>query len=92
MPQFAFLHGNVEIGVCLKDSVKGFRGDAYRKCVQPFKAATLLYPVRNKNYSADPFTANEWAVLKESLGQAYMVTIFGYSAPTAKKALTEKDT
>jgi hypothetical protein len=72
--------------------VKGFRGDAYRKCEQPFKVTTLLYPVRNKNYSADPFTANEWAVLKESLGQAYMVTIFGYSAPTAKKALTEKDT
>jgi hypothetical protein len=89
MPKLAFLHGNVEVGVCLKDSVKGFRCDTCRKCGQPFKVTTLLYPVRNKNYSEDPFIANEWAVLKESLGQAYMVTIFGYSAPTTDAAAVE---
>jgi hypothetical protein len=52
MPQLAFLHGNVEVGVWLKDSVKGFRGDICAKCGNPFEATTLLYPVRNKNYCA----------------------------------------
>ena len=89
MPQLAFLHGNVEVGVCLKDLVKGFRGDICAKCGNPFEATTLLYPVRNKNYSADPFIANEWAVLKTYLSQAYIVTIFGYSAPTTDAAAVE---
>ncbi|MFZ0960581.1 MAG: hypothetical protein WAO35_06715 [Terriglobia bacterium] len=49
-------------------------------------ATTLLYPVRNKDYKSDPFIANEWSVLKKTLDEAYMLTIFGYSAPTTDAA------
>ena len=89
LPQLAFLHGNVEIAVCIKDGVKGFRGDTCRKCGQPLEPTTLLYPVRNKDYNSDPFIANEWSVLREFLKEAYMVTIFGYSAPTTDAAAVE---
>lgn len=89
LPQLAFLHGNVEIAVCIKDCVKGFRGDTCRKCGQSLEATPLLYPVRNKDYKSDPFIANEWLVLKKILKEAYMVTIFGYSAPTTDAAAVE---
>jgi len=89
LPHLALLHGNVEIGVCLKDGVKGFRGDTCEKCGQLLQPTTLLYPVRNKDYSADLFIANEWSVLKHFLNEAYMVTIFGYSAPTTDAAAVD---
>lgn len=89
LPRLAFLHGNVEIAACIKDAVKGFRGDTCRKCGQPLQATPLLYPVRNKDYNSNPFIANEWAELKDSLERAYMVTIFGYSAPTTDAAAFE---
>jgi hypothetical protein len=81
LPQLAFLHGNVEIAFCVKDQVKGFRGDICRKCDQMLEPTTLLYPVRKKDYKSDPFIANERSVLKDFLNEAYMLTIFGYGAP-----------
>jgi hypothetical protein len=89
LPQLAFLHGNVEIGVCIKDRVKGFRGESCQKCGEVFRPTTLLYPVRNKDYNSDAFIANEWAVLEKLLKEAYLVTIFGYSAPTTDAAAVE---
>lgn len=89
LPQIAFLHGNVHIGVCEKDRVKGFRGDVCGKCGRPFSPTRLLYPVRNKDYKSDPFIANEWALLETYLKKAYMLSIFGYSAPTTDAAAVE---
>jgi hypothetical protein len=89
LPNVVFLHGNVETAVCIKDGVKGFRGNECEKCGQPLEPTTLLYPVRNKDYSTDPFIANEWSVLKHFLNEAYMATIFGYSAPTTDAAAVD---
>jgi hypothetical protein len=41
----------------------------------------LLYPVKHKNYTSDPFIHSEWAQLQVAMEHAYLVTIFGYSAP-----------
>jgi hypothetical protein len=82
LPEIAFLHGNVETAVCLKDRAKGFRGQPCQKCGEPLEPAKLLYPVKHKDYTADPFIANEWALLKWFLQRAYMLTIFGYGAPS----------
>src|SRR5271163_170496 len=82
LPQLAFLHGNVEIAVCLKDGVKGFRWQQCQKCGEPLQPTKLLYPVRHKDYNADPFIADEWKHLASFLGRAYMLTVFGYSAPS----------
>ena len=89
LPQLVFLHGNVEIAVCAKHRVKGVRGDICRECRRPLSPTKLLYPVRNKNYKSDSFIANEWAILEEYLKEAYMISIFGYSAPTTDAAAVD---
>lgn len=81
VPKLLFLHGNVEVGLCPIDRVKGFRGDNCQKCGAPLQPSRLLYPVRQKNYNSDPFIESEWKELESALGRGYMLTIFGYSAP-----------
>lgn len=81
LPRILFLHGNVDIGVCVEHSQKGFREDRCGMCHRPLKPLPLLYPVVKKNYSSDPFIANEWKELQGILGKAYLLTIVGYAAP-----------
>ncbi len=85
----AFLHGNVEIAICAQDRVKGFQGTICQHCRQPLTPTRLLYPVQNKDYKTDRFIASEWALLETYLSAAYMLTIFGYSAPTTDAAAVE---
>jgi hypothetical protein len=81
LPQILFLHGNVEIGVCRKHRIKKFIGDRCSICGEEVEPTELLYPIRNKNYSEDPFINGEWSTLRLYLNQAYFLTIFGYAAP-----------
>lgn len=81
LPQMVFLHGNVGVGVCLEDRVKGFMGDTCHKCGRPLGPTKLLYPIGQKNYDSDPFIRGEWEILREAISEAYMMQIFGYSAP-----------
>jgi len=80
LPQLAFLHGNVAVGYCLKDNVIGNVGMPCR-CGEPLAPTKLLFPIKNKDYSSDEAIAKSWKSLKNALEVAYMVTIFGYSAP-----------
>ena len=82
LPQIGFLHGNVEIAVCLKDRIKGFHWQPCRTCGQSLQPTRLLYPVRHKNYNSDPLIAGEWSLLKTFLQKGYTLTIFGYGAPS----------
>lgn len=52
-------------------------------CDKSFNHSKLLYPVKHKNYQEDDFIADQWKKLQYYLDQAYMFTIFGYSAPTS---------
>jgi hypothetical protein len=81
LPNTVFLHGNVAIGICLKDKVKGYVWDTCPKCGKKFTPTKLLYPIKQKEYIKDPFIENEWNELEYFLGNAYFFTIFGYSAP-----------
>jgi hypothetical protein len=81
LPRILFLHGNVEIEICLSDRTKAFRGDTCRKCGGSLAPSKLLFPVRQKNYKSDSFIAMEWKELEASLNNGYMLTIFGYGAP-----------
>jgi hypothetical protein len=93
MPKLAFLHGNVAVGYCGEHRTCGWYDDICRMCNKPFSPSPLLFPVRNKDYTGQPFIRSEWARLKRDLGTAYFVTIFGYSAPitdvAARNALLE---
>jgi len=94
LPKLAFLHGNVDIGFCIEHRRSGFMDQKCSVCSKPFVASKLLYPVKHKNYSEDPFIAGEWKHFRHYLSQAYFVTIFGYSAPVtdieAKTLMLEK--
>lgn len=83
LPQVLFLHGNVEIGICRKHRAKGFKRSTCYFCGKELEPTQLLYPVQDKDYSNDPFVSSEWAALNEVLKHNYLLTIFGYAAPTS---------
>ena len=81
LPNLAFLHGNVLVGYCLDHKYGGMIDNICIECRKPFQPSRLLYPVRQKNYAADPYTQDNWKAVRNAFRQAYLVTIFGYSAP-----------
>jgi hypothetical protein len=80
LPSIAYLHGSAAVGYCMKDRKKGAVGTPCPACGNLFMPAQLLFPIE-KNYSADPAIDAEWRGLRAALNSAYMLTIFGYSAP-----------
>lgn len=90
-PQVAFLHGNVAVGFCGEHSQCGWHDDSCRVCGKLFSPSPLLFPVKDKDYTFQPFIRSQWALLERELEEAYFFTIFGYSAPVtdtaARKAL-----
>lgn len=81
LPQLAFLHGNVAVGICEEHKTVGPIEGMCNKCYKQFSKIPLLYPVKEKNYSSNLFIKDAWNLLTHNLKYAYMVTIFGYSAP-----------
>ncbi len=81
LPDLAFLHGNVLVGYCLNHKHGGNLDNDCPECGERFSPSRLLYPISQKNYNDDLFTADNWNALKSNLFKAYLVTIFGYSAP-----------
>lgn len=80
LPNLIFLHGNVAVGFCEQDEILGNAGEKCRYGHE-LKPLQLLYPVANKDYTSDAGIAASWRELNNALERAYMVTIFGYSAP-----------
>lgn len=56
------------------------------RCERPLSPVPLLYPIGKKNYEADPFIHNEWTELRIAVEGAYILTIFGYAAPTSDES------
>ncbi len=83
LPQLLFLHGNVGVGVCVRDERKGFADQPCSECGRPLEPTRLLYPVGQKNYTSDPFIAQEWIAFRSVLENAYLFTIIGYAAPVS---------
>lgn len=81
LPDLAFLHGNVLVGYCRNHKYGGVITARCLECGEPFKPAPLLYPVAQKNYAADPYIQDSWKAIRNKLKRAYLVTVFGYSAP-----------
>jgi len=102
LPQIAFLHGNVAIGICDETKTFGPIGNGYYNKLtgEPYKPTKLLYPIEEKNYNSDPYIKDQWQLLSYFLKSPARVTIFGYSAPdtdveailTLKKAFGKKET
>ena len=81
LPRLAFLHGNVLVGYCRQHNWGGITTAECPECGKYFEAGQLLYPIRKKDYMSDPYIADHWNMINNALERAYLVTIFGYSAP-----------
>ena len=81
LPNIAYLHGNVNLGICNKDMIKSPLPGKCSQCGDPLQPSQLLFPVKEKDYASNPFISGEWSGLESTLNSAYIVTIFGYSAP-----------
>ncbi len=81
LPRTAFLHGCAKMGYCLADRKHGLVGLECSMCGKMFTPSQLLYPIKQKNYSNNEYIKMQWDILKLSLKNAYILTIFGYSAP-----------
>jgi hypothetical protein len=82
-PKLVFLHGNVLAGFCAADNVVGTVGTRCATCKKPYEPSRLLYPVAQKDYTGNAMISAAWTFLRDSLKRAFMVTIFGYSAPAS---------
>lgn len=81
LPKLIFLHGNVAIGLCMKDTVYGRIGHCCPYCQQKLSPLQLLYPIKKKDYNADIFIKDEWNIIEKALSVAFIITVFGYGAP-----------
>lgn len=87
LPELVFLHGNVNVAYC-SICGKPQRRD-FSKCCQcggELIPTPLLYPIRNKDYTSSDYIRKAWEVLKLSLDEASVLTVFGYSAPKTDAA------
>lgn len=85
-PRFFFLHGCAVVGFCHVHKVQGDIGAHCPHCDRPYQATRLLYPIADKNYAEDPYLASQWSSLSGAFSQAFVVTVFGYSAPRSDAA------
>lgn len=94
LPKILFQHGNVDVGVCRKHMQSGFLEHSCSACGKSMEPSRLLFPIKQKDYTSDPFIRSEWTQLEDAMERAYLVTIFGYSAPVtdveARKLLLDK--
>jgi hypothetical protein len=89
LPCLLFLHGNVRAGYCATDNIHGVKNTRCSECGQPFESSRLLYPTAEKDYDKDPMIRDAWRIMREAFSTAFMVTVFGYSAPRTDAAAVE---
>lgn len=89
LPTALFLHGNVGVGYCPDKHTKGNNGSRCSRCGKALIPTKLLYPVEEKNYHLDEFISHEWELIAHFLKHAFMLTIFGYGAPTSDVSAME---
>lgn len=87
LPQMYFLHGNVSVGYCKHCHILQKKSNVFCiKCRKPLESTQLLYPVKNKDYTASQYLQEVWNKLEDELNKASILTIFGYSAPKTDAA------
>lgn len=89
LPKVFHLHGNVRVGFCAKCGVATRRTLPCPNCGGSVTPTRLLYPVEEKDYAKDDFIHSQWNQARDFIKRAFIITIFGYSAPrTDKEAMT----
>ena len=81
LPRICFLHGNVAVGSCMEHQKVGYLHENCDVCNKPMGPVSLMYPIKNKNYTDNPYLRSEWSILQRYIEDAYFFTVFGYCAP-----------
>jgi hypothetical protein len=89
LPRVVFLHGNVYLGYCPEHKKKGYLTQTCEVCGRAFLPSPLLFPITKKEYRSHPLLAGEWDELAATLDKTYLLTIFGYAAPSSDTAAKE---
>lgn len=82
LPHIFCLHGNTGMGYCSKHNEFGVKNAICPKCKKPLTPIELLYPVKNKDYQSNKYIKGCWEATEWMIENSYMLTIFGYSAPS----------
>lgn len=69
------------LGYCEKDFKFGTYHEKCPICNNRYSPVPLLYPIKNKNYNFNSLIFSFWRQFSQQLQDAYIFTIFGYSAP-----------
>jgi len=85
LPHIYCLHGNVAIGYCSDHKEHGTTSTECPVCGEILPPVRLLYPTAIKDYSANEYVSECWSAIRYFLENSYMLTIFGYSAPSSDK-------
>ncbi len=85
LPHIFCLHGNVAIGYCGEHNEFGTTNARCPVCGEILPPVRLLYPTVKKDYSTNKYISECWSAARYSLENSYMLTIFGYSAPSSDK-------
>lgn len=83
LPHILCLHGNVGVGYCAEHREFGTIDAICPICRKPLPPTNLLYPVNHKNYTSDEYIKGCWDATEFIIENSYMLTIFGYSAPSS---------
>lgn len=83
LPHILCLHGNVAMGYCEEHREFGTKDAICPICNEILTPIKLLYPVKRKNYKDDDYISGCWEAVDEVIKKSYMITIFGYSAPSS---------
>lgn len=83
LPHVFCLHGNVAMGYCSEHKEFGMTSARCPVCRQLLPPIKLLYPVANKDYNANKYIRDCWDATENIIENSYMLTIFGYSAPSS---------
>lgn len=85
LPPIVFLHGNVALYLELPTKKIRYwpRGQLNDN---RYLKSQLLYPIKHKDYQINSAIRESWEMLTRYLKYAYIVTIFGYSAPKSDTA------
>ena len=82
LPTTWYLHGNVAVGYCEEHrQVRYPLGALCKYCGKPLVSSRLLFPVEHKDYQDGSIIEREWEAAQHFLREAFMITVFGYSAP-----------
>lgn len=89
LPHIFCLHGNVGMGYCSEHREFGTTDAVCPVCGKVLPPTKLLYPVKEKDYNSDDYIKGCWDATEYIIENSYMLTIFGYSAPSSDQAAVE---